>query len=92
MCAASQVTLVAHSAGGWLARAFLAAEQHFDESEAHAAGTRHNRCGARAVGRACFPARGALAPKRGDVLPEGEAAPAPTTCREQRLLRHNTAQ
>jgi hypothetical protein len=39
-----QVTLLAHSAGGWLARAFLADERYFDAGEAHAASTQHNRC------------------------------------------------
>ena len=38
-----QVTLLAHSAGGWLARAFLGDERHFDAGETHAAGTSHNR-------------------------------------------------
>lgn len=38
-----QVTLLAHSAGGWLARAFLGDERHFDAGETHVAGTSHNR-------------------------------------------------
>lgn len=38
-----QVTVLAHSAGGWLARAFLAAEHHFDLSEEHTANSTHNR-------------------------------------------------
>lgn len=38
-----EVMLLAHSAGGWLARAFLADERYFDDGEAHAAGTAHNR-------------------------------------------------
>lgn len=38
-----QVTLLAHSAGGWLARAYLADPLHFDACEAQAAGTQHNR-------------------------------------------------
>ena len=38
------MTLLAHSAGGWLARAFLADERYFDAGETHAASTQHNRC------------------------------------------------
>lgn len=38
-----QVTLLAHSAGGWLARAFLGADRHFDSREEMASGTAHNR-------------------------------------------------
>lgn len=41
----TQVDLVGHSAGGWLARAFLADEKYFDASNGASAGAGevHNR-------------------------------------------------